>query len=284
MNFFSDILKNQVEKNRTAHAYILESKDEKAFSDAKNLAKFLLLKDLDDKNAIHRIESRNCADFKVFEKETTSISIENIREVIDFFKLPPLEMKKKVAIIKGGEYMTKEAANAILKTLEEPPSYACIIITVQNKNLLLDTVLSRANVIEYDSKDEQNVDKKTLFFILSQIVDAKIMRICDFRDFLEDYKDYKEEIIKLVKEYFLDIDIYNLTKDKELLKHRMYFSYIKKENVSSLNIQNILEKCDEVERGFSINANLNLSMLHLLLYILEEINDKSYRSKISTSG
>ena len=55
----------------------------------------------------------------------------------------------KIYIINQAESMTIEAQNALLKTLEEPPEYAIIILITSNKEALLDTIKSRCEIIKF---------------------------------------------------------------------------------------------------------------------------------------
>ena len=77
------------------------------------------------------------------EDEENSIKIENIRAMQRKVQELPIVSEKKVYIIDDSEYMTKEAQNALLKTLEEPPSFVTIILIVSNENNILNTIKSR---------------------------------------------------------------------------------------------------------------------------------------------
>lgn len=78
----------------------------------------------------------------------TEISIDQIRELQHAASLPPYEGKKKVFIIDGAEYLNIEAANCLLKTLEEPPSYVILILLAASERPILPTILSRCQRIE----------------------------------------------------------------------------------------------------------------------------------------
>jgi DNA polymerase-3 subunit delta' len=81
----------------------------------------------------------------------TEISIDQIRELQHAVSLPPYEGKKKVFIIDGAEYLNSEAANCLLKTLEEPPPYVLLILLAVNDRVLLPTIVSRCQRIELGS-------------------------------------------------------------------------------------------------------------------------------------
>ena len=72
------------------------------------------------------------------------ISVDEVREqLIDTIDIKPYEGGYKVYVIPEADKMTVQAQNAILKTLEEPPEYAVILLLVNDDRKLLDTVRSR---------------------------------------------------------------------------------------------------------------------------------------------
>ena len=79
-----------------------------------------------------------------------SISIETVRSLQNFLKLrtPGIETIRRIVVIENAHSLTKEAQNALLKTLEEPPADTVIILTVADGNKLLPTILSRAQNIK----------------------------------------------------------------------------------------------------------------------------------------
>jgi DNA polymerase-3 subunit delta' len=81
-----------------------------------------------------------------FEKPAV-IAIEKIRETQKEIALKPFQGEKKVVIISEAQNIRKEGANALLKTLEEPPSNTVIILTSSSPNLILPTILSRCQKI-----------------------------------------------------------------------------------------------------------------------------------------
>lgn len=77
------------------------------------------------------------------------IKIEQIRELIYKLSLKPYSAKYKVAVIDAAEQMTIEAANALLKSLEEPKPYTIIILITSNPNRLPKTIISRTQKINF---------------------------------------------------------------------------------------------------------------------------------------
>jgi DNA polymerase-3 subunit delta' len=82
-------------------------------------------------------------------KKASEISIDTIREHLQRgSNLPPYEGKYKVFIIEDADLMSVEAANCLLKTLEEPPHHVVIVLLTSEENVLLPTVISRCQRFE----------------------------------------------------------------------------------------------------------------------------------------
>jgi len=81
-------------------------------------------------------------------KPRAEISIDQIRQMQHSASLPPFEGRYKVFIIDGAEQLSSEAANCLLKTLEEPVGKVIFILLTTNDKLLPDTVISRCQRLE----------------------------------------------------------------------------------------------------------------------------------------
>ena len=77
----------------------------------------------------------------------TEIGIEEIRELRRQSALKPFEGRRRVFIINGAELLSREAANALLKTLEEPPSDTILILITSDAALTPDTIRSRCQTL-----------------------------------------------------------------------------------------------------------------------------------------
>jgi DNA polymerase III subunit delta' len=82
------------------------------------------------------------------ESKNTSLSIDTIRDLCADLSLRPLEGRWRVAIVEDAETMREDAANAFLKTLEEPPSFAVLILLMPDAGATLATIRSRCQVVE----------------------------------------------------------------------------------------------------------------------------------------
>lgn len=103
-------------------------------------------------------------DFKLVKKadSKTLLGIEQITQEIEpWLALKPYRADKRVVIIKDAHLLSLPAANALLKTLEEPPDYA-VIILVADENNLLETIVSRCQIMKFSSLNEQEIKKHFL--------------------------------------------------------------------------------------------------------------------------
>ena len=75
------------------------------------------------------------------------IRIEQVRDIESFLNLTPYEGACKVVIVDGAELMNTAAANALLKTLEEPPDESLLLLLTSNEDALLPTIRSRCSAL-----------------------------------------------------------------------------------------------------------------------------------------
>lgn len=140
-----------IESHKVSHAYILTGE---AGMGRKSLANAFALTLLCEKgksepcmecHACKQVLSGNHPDLiYVTHEKTASIGVDDIREQInDTVMVRPYSSYYKVYIVDEAEKMTQQAQNALLKTIEEPPSYAIIILLTTNQEAFLPTILSR---------------------------------------------------------------------------------------------------------------------------------------------
>ena len=105
--------------------------------------------------------------YNIFELDAASNnSVENIKSLMDQTRIPPQVGRYKVFIIDEVHMLTKEAFNALLKTLEEPPSHIIFILATTEIDKIPDTVISRCQRYDFlpiDKKDIIKLLKKVAF-------------------------------------------------------------------------------------------------------------------------
>ena len=271
------VLNRQLEEKNISHAYLLEGENkEEVIEDAIAFSKNILTNRGENKVVEHKFESDSSADFLYIEPEKNNISIDRVREMIEYFQNRPLESEYKIAIVNGVEYLRKEAANALLKTLEEPPYYGIIILITKSKDRVLKTISSRCQIVNYYKSKEINkdFDMDTLVDILYKSMKKDLLQLLESKDFFDENKDNKKIMFDNIIWFYRDILIYKLTN----LNDRLYFPkyediYRQFVHVDIKTIEDTISKAEQIEENFKINANFQLSMEELLLFIMEEKYD-----------
>ena len=154
-----DILKyisSAVEINRVSHAYILNGERGSGKKMLANLFAMTLLCETGDNepcgkcHSCKQAESGNHPDIiRVTHEKPNSISVDDIRtQVNNTVDIKPYQGPYKVYIIPQADMMTPQAQNAILKTIEEPPSYAVFLLLTENAETLLPTINSRCVMLK----------------------------------------------------------------------------------------------------------------------------------------
>lgn len=154
-----DILKyisSAVENNRVSHAYNLNGERGSGKKMLANLFAMTLLCETGDNepcgkcHSCKQAESGNHPDIiRVTHEKPNSISVDDIRtQVNNTVDIKPYQGPYKVYIIPQADMMTPQAQNAILKTIEEPPSYAVFLLLTENAETLLPTINSRCVMLK----------------------------------------------------------------------------------------------------------------------------------------
>lgn len=158
-------MKNAIKLSKISHAYILNG--EKGMGKktiAKAFATTILCEKKGDTpcmecHSCKQLMSDNHPDVKwIIHEKPATISVDDIREQINNdVVVKPYSSEYKIYIMDEAEKMNVQAQNALLKTIEEPPSYTIIMLLVSNKESFLQTILSRCV-----SLDVKPLDKKTI--------------------------------------------------------------------------------------------------------------------------
>ncbi len=157
-------LQNALSQKKIAHAYIIQGEH---FSGKEFVAKvFAAALQCEKQETEPCGECRSCKQMAsgnqpdviyVGHEKPNSIGVEDVRQQINNdIAIKPYSSPYKIYIINEGEKMTPQAQNALLKTLEEPPAYAVLLILTSNVDALLPTILSRCVVLNMRPvKDEE---------------------------------------------------------------------------------------------------------------------------------
>lgn len=159
----TDTIINQIESNRISHAYLFHGpRGTGKTSCAKILSRVLNCLNLQGHNPCNECE--NCKQIlqdsflDVIEMDAASHNgVDDVRDLIDGVRYPPSIGKKKVIIIDEAHMITKPAFNALLKTIEEPPSYVIFIFATTEVHKIPQTIISRCQRFDFKRIDGEEM-------------------------------------------------------------------------------------------------------------------------------
>ncbi|MFA6982288.1 MAG: DNA polymerase III subunit gamma/tau, partial [Patescibacteria group bacterium] len=309
----AEALMTQVKTGKTAHAYLfVGSRGVGKTTVARILAKALNCENL-EKDGDPCDKCTNCLSIKngtfldLIEIDAASNrGIDDIRDLRDKVKLAPSVGRKKVYIIDEVHMLTTEAFNALLKTLEEPPSHCVFILCTTESHKVPDTIKSRCQVFNIKratlkqlmeklgniaEKEGAQVTKKNLEMVarsafggfrdaettLQQIIEGNL----DVNTFLtatskEDYLEFMEDLLKsdaasalrkINLLYTEGVDLYTWT--GELLEYFRELLFIKADAYEGL-----IDAPEEVLANMQTQAGTvdTTSLTHVIRVFLEAQN------------
>jgi DNA polymerase-3 subunit delta' len=160
-----EVLQRSLRSGKTAHSYLFEGiPGSGRKKTALTLIQALFCTAIADDacgvcSSCRKIDGGNHPDIHLISPlpDKRDISIEQLREMQHVLSLRPYEAPRKVCIIEPAERMSVSAANSLLKTLEEPPGNALIILLTENAGILLSTVRSRCQLIRFAPLSPEHV-------------------------------------------------------------------------------------------------------------------------------
>jgi DNA polymerase-3 subunit delta' len=154
------LLRQAVDQNKMGHAYLFRGPD----GVGKKRAALTFAAYINCKNPLEHDGCGRCAscrkyfsgnhpDLVLVEPDGAAIKIGQVRELKHQLAFPPLEVKTRVVILEDIHTMRREAANSLLKTLEEPAPGNLLILTADLAGEVLPTILSRCQIIPFGPLD-----------------------------------------------------------------------------------------------------------------------------------
>jgi len=202
------------------------------------------------------------------EKDTT-VSVEVIRTMIKDIYLKPYHGDWKVYIIPQADIMTFQAQNALLKTLEEPPDHAVMILTSSKPQALLPTVLSRCQKADFRPVQRERIETwlqefrglpreqasalaayahgtpdravkmldsesyrqhVQLFLTLTEVLsEGRLSPLLEAGEFLQRDKNQTLEILSMWQEWIRDLQVISLGGEEDLLIHQDQIQRLKQQ-------------------------------------------------------
>lgn len=288
-NFAKKYLTNSIKSNMVSHAYMFEGPNGIGKNTmARELAAILL----EMENLF------NSPDYIEIKPDGNSIKIAQIRKLQSDILVKPYK-SYKIYVIDEAQKMTVEAQNALLKTLEEPPKYAIIILITNNKESLLDTIKSRCEIIKFtpipmqevasyltmngiDSKrasllanfsrgsmkkaielsesEEFHLMREEVQKYVETFLNGNLIEIMDIQSSIEKYKDQITNILDLLINYFRDIMMVKENVDNSMIINLDRLIFVK--NMSNKTTYSQLSKIIDIieETKNKLRSNCNFNI------------------------
>ena len=309
-HFFNAVLTGNI-----SHAYILSGE---AGMGKKSLANAFALALLCEKgqadpcrqcHACKQVMSGNHPDLiYVTHEKPASIGVDDVRRQInDTIQVKPYSSAHKIYIVDEAEKMTVQAQNALLKTIEEPPAYAVILLLTTNAEAFLPTILSRCVQLKLKPLKDGEVkdylvsrmgvelsqaeiytafargnlgkaihlaDSEDFRHLYGELLDLlKNLKKSDISELLERIRKMKEDKLDIhqcldfMQMWYRDVLMYKTTKDINLL--------IFKDEFSTVNTMSTVSGYEGLERILTaidkarirLDANVNMDLVMELLLL-----------------
>lgn len=261
-----DTLSNILKSKQIPHAYLFSGpKGTGKTSAARILAKTI---NCQSKNppcnkCDQCVSITNGTNMDVIEMDAASNrGIDDVRALRDVIKLAPTNAKAKIYIIDEAHMLTLEASNALLKTLEEPPSHVYFVLATTNPEKLIETIKSRTTQIVFTKATAKEISrslKKVIAEEKIKISDEDVMTICKMS------KGSFRDAVKILEQISLD---------KNYLKNLKNFEV---DNFLKILLMKDVKGClDEIGKAIKNGSSVEI--------ITESILEKLRSELLATSG
>ena len=245
---------------------------------------------------------------KVTHEKPNTISVDDIRtQINNDIVIKPYSIKYKIYIIPEADLMSAQAQNALLKTIEEPPEYAVIMLLTENAEALLPTIRSRCVMMKLRNIKDQLVKKylmeqmeipdykadvcvafaqgnmgKAIMLATSEyfneikeevvhlLRNIDEMNVSELMDAVKKCMTYKMEIndyLDMIAIWYRDVLIYKATKNVDRVVFSDQLRYIKA-RASKSSYEGIENILDAIEKAKArLKANVNFELTMELLLL-----------------
>lgn len=285
-------IKEDLNRGILSHAYLFLSSDE--------LSNLLFVKEIsnlilcDSKSACGKCSSclkvlaNSHPDILTYPKNK-SLLVEDTEDITKHAYEIPMLSNKKIIIINNMDNSTLQAQNKMLKTLEEPPKSVIFILTAQNENKILPTIISRSRkinlgpltkniIMDYIKNQNKRYDELSLKNALDYGEGwiGKTINALENENFIQENK-----LVNDIVNYFnssKDLSVYSSQIIKyrddvklilELLSKRFNQKLENPDKISQEGIIKIIKEINLASQNLERNVNINLIIDNLLMKILE---------------
>ena len=203
-----------------------------------------------------------------------TLKIEQIRNLQARIVEKPITSRRKVYVIDDADLMSEESQNCLLKTLEEPPEYAVIILIVSNESRILPTIKSRCVIIKFQPLTSKEIKqaKPELSDNLIQLLEGSLQNA----ENIEQKKEQYAQLLNLVNvlenkqlvEVFNSADLLYKGKD-DIITLLEYLNLI----FFSRNEINAIPIIEKTKKKILANNNYDMTIDYCLMNIWDELHN-----------
>lgn len=284
------LLRNALQSHKISHAYMFVGETgtgKSLLADA--FAKNLLCESgtgiaCNNCKSCHQANSHNHPDIIYLSPEKEGyISVGDIRDNVNAtISIKPYQGQYKVYIIAHAEWMSEGAQNALLKTMEEPPEYAVILLLTDNEEHFLPTIMSRVVTIPLVPVAYEEKIKAPEFIALKEKVmpyliaghDTELNAVEPIIQELSKDKIDCRKALEVFLLFYRDVLIYKSTRDESLvlLQDALFDIRKKADTIEYEGINNIIKEIETSRRRIEMSVKAEYVLADLYMTIKE--NDK----------
>ena len=313
-------LERAIESGKVSHAYIFTGeKGTGKHRLASAFAETLQCEDTQNRpcgkcHSCRQAQSGNHPDIiYVSHEKPSSIGVEDIRsQLAGDIQIRPYNGNYKIYIIPDAEKMTVQAQNAILKTIEEPPEYAVIILLTANEQALLETIRSRCVILnlkpvpdevvrkylmeqiqvpDYQadicvafaqgnigkavrlaSSEDFSVIKSSAMKLIRNLGNMEISELIEYVKEVQEYKVSIQDYLDILALWYRDMVYYKATKDIDGIVFRDELKTIR-DTVKVCSYEGVEEVMKAIENAKTrLSANVNFDLTMELLFLVMKEN------------
>jgi len=221
-------------------------------------------------------------DYMQIDPEGNTIKIAQIRELQTKIFEKPTSFSKKIYLINDADLMTEESQNCLLKTLEEPPEYAIIILIVSNESKMLETIKSRCVIVKFNNLSDNEISD-----YLKMTNNTKLNDIPEITKLLEgslekieeiEYKKEEYETLKKIAENIKTGNILNVISNADLLYTSKddIIELLEYMNIIFFNARKLsaIDIIENTKRKLLANNNYEMCIDNMLMQLCKSMHNK----------
>ena len=199
----------------------------------------------------------------IIKSKSKVFAVDSVREIRDDAFILPNESDRKVYILKNAHNMNDQAQNAILKILEEPPSYVFFIIVTTSRSTMLETVLSRVQTYSLLSDEEKITDKEceAVKNFIKALLNVNELALVEQTAVFIKNNQFAKRILGILSEVFRDALVLKSGYSREVrFTEEVNVLYNK---LTAKSLMQLVEVCDELIGSIDRNCNNNLLVVRM---------------------